>query len=277
MFAPTSSVLVSCHKHPLCLSLDNVPWRCDGANFQGGCVRGGTSHVRTREWNKFRCEACNFDLCEGCVERFAQTERRFKVRCHPHQLKRSYVSNGWACDGRSMVGGCVSGCTDFGQLDGRKRFRCDDCNFDMCGPCARQHEDVPSHPPIKCEPSSTPAAAAKSPLKDRALMKYLYASLKGLETTTTLCKLRLDDLEKVERRIEQGLKCVRRFIQAASNERQPRIGQEEACVVCLTTRKTVLLLPCRHLCLCVDCSKVVSTETCPLCFQAVDMAMEIFV
>lgn len=295
MYAGAVSVPVSCHAHPLCLSADGAPWRCDGYKFQGGCVRGGTSHLRTCDWKKFRCNECNFDLCEGCVERFAQPERRFHVRCHEHQLKRSYVEIEWACDGRLLPGGCASGCTAFGQLDCRKRFHCDECNFDLCGPCALKHEDVPDH---LSEQSGSPASATKAygysarrgpssssaakRLDGLTLLKTLWSSLKGLETTKTLQSLRLKDLQKVEKRMEQGLTCVRRCIEAVSDTKPPlspphRVSEDDACVICLTTRKTVLLLPCRHLCLCVDCSKVAAVATCPLCLLNVDVAMEILV
>lgn len=289
MFARTCVVSVSCHDHPLCLSSDSAPWRCDGVNLQGGCVRGGTSYLRTCDWKKFSCYECNFDLCEGCVERYAQPERRFRVRCHGHQLKRSYVVINWACDGRSMPGGCESGCTTFGQMDGQKRFRCDECNFDLCAPCAMKHEDFPERngrsssakPHGHSVRHGTSSSQTTKSLDGLALLKTLWSSLKGLETTNTLPTLRLKDLQKVETRMEQALARVRRCIQAVSDTKPPppRLNDEDACVICLTTRKTVLLLPCRHLCLCVDCSKAVSSSdaSCPLCLQNVDMAMEIFI
>ncbi|KAJ1425161.1 hypothetical protein B484DRAFT_315253, partial [Ochromonadaceae sp. CCMP2298] len=37
----------------------------------------------------------------------------------------------------------------------------------------------------------------------------------------------------------------------------------EDCVVCLTERREVLLLPCRHLCVCDSC--LVYIDKCPVC------------
>jgi hypothetical protein len=39
-----------------------------------------------------------------------------------------------------------------------------------------------------------------------------------------------------------------------------------ACIVCKTNKRTVLLVPCSHLCLCENCSKIQDhIENCPLC------------
>lgn len=54
---------------------------------------------------------------------------------------------------------------------------------------------------------------------------------------------------------------------------------DTTCVVCHGEEKTVLLLPCRHLCLCPDCWKSLSTtrpRNCPLCRKTVKKAMEVY-
>ena len=42
-------------------------------------------------------------------------------------------------------------------------------------------------------------------------------------------------------------------------------GQD--CVICMSERRDTMVLPCRHLCLCKDCSKALRTQThkCPIC------------
>ncbi|CAF1248746.1 unnamed protein product [Rotaria sp. Silwood1] len=53
------------------------------------------------------------------------------------------------------------------------------------------------------------------------------------------------------------------------------------CVICCNDRKNIVLLPCRHLCVCVTCSKQLwnntQKQTCPICRSQVDNRLEIFV
>jgi hypothetical protein len=53
------------------------------------------------------------------------------------------------------------------------------------------------------------------------------------------------------------------------------------CVICWNDRKNIVLLPCRHLCVCVSCSQKLwnntKKETCPICRQDVENLIEVFV
>lgn len=42
---------------------------------------------------------------------------------------------------------------------------------------------------------------------------------------------------------------------------------QKECVVCYTATKDTVVLPCRHMCLCIDCSQIVRMQTnkCPIC------------
>ncbi|KDO26722.1 hypothetical protein SPRG_20520 [Saprolegnia parasitica CBS 223.65] len=48
------------------------------------------------------------------------------------------------------------------------------------------------------------------------------------------------------------------------------------CVVCLSATKNVLLLPCKHLCLCTSCSAHITTE-CPLCKTKIEAKTTVFI
>ena len=54
-----------------------------------------------------------------------------KVSCHEHVLK--YMKgNSWDCKGNNLSGGCCSGDCHF---ETPYRFRCKECNFDLCNLC----------------------------------------------------------------------------------------------------------------------------------------------
>ncbi|XP_015874397.1 probable E3 ubiquitin-protein ligase LOG2 isoform X1 [Ziziphus jujuba] len=49
------------------------------------------------------------------------------------------------------------------------------------------------------------------------------------------------------------------------------------CVVCLSEPRDTTVLPCRHMCMCSDCAKVLrfQTDRCPICRQPVERLLEI--
>ena len=55
------------------------------------------------------------------------------------------------------------------------------------------------------------------------------------------------------------------------------------CVVCVDQVKTVLVLPCKHMCLCVDCAREIAQSRtrerriCPLCRIPIETVMDVYV
>jgi len=52
------------------------------------------------------------------------------------------------------------------------------------------------------------------------------------------------------------------------------LKEEELCVICLDKKKEILLLPCKHLCLCLNCSN--SINDCPLCRMVVTSKTSVY-
>ena len=52
--------------------------------------------------------------------------------------------------------------------------------------------------------------------------------------------------------------------------------EENRCVVCLENRKGILLLPCSHMCVCVDCSENSSLLKCPICRSPIEGKLLVF-
>lgn len=46
------------------------------------------------------------------------------------------------------------------------------------------------------------------------------------------------------------------------------------CVVCMDAPLEMVLIPCRHMCVCEDCSK--QLISCPMCRQTVEDALKVF-
>lgn len=81
-----------------------------------------------------------------------------------------------------------------------------------------------------------------------------------------LSTLSLDDLDSMETKLRSSLD---RVVKEKESQLKRRLanGTEEmrCCVVCMDAPKTVLLLPCRHLCVCSGCSQRQELTNCPIC------------
>ncbi|KAL7066155.1 zinc finger, C3HC4 type domain-containing protein [Cryptosporidium serpentis] len=55
------------------------------------------------------------------------------------------------------------------------------------------------------------------------------------------------------------------------NKSNDKYSQDDPCVICLTNPKQTILLPCRHACLCIECTNnlLARNISCPVCRQCV--------
>ena len=48
-------------------------------------------------------------------------------------------------------------------------------------------------------------------------------------------------------------------------------GEEDDCVICMADKRSSIVLPCKHLCVCSDCGGLLVSEKqkCPMCRQVI--------
>ena len=79
-------------------------------------------------------------------------------------------------------------------------------------------------------------------------------------------------------------RCTSRDLTSSDLEKHLESERDKrVCVVCVDQLKTVLILPCRHMCLCVDCareiaeSRFIERRVCPLCREPIETVMYVYV
>jgi len=213
-------VYVTCHPHPVFQINRDNGWSCDGIKMPGGCAKGCNGFNQTKGWHRYNCNACDYDLCEGCIEKHIKAS---KVNVHPHPLRQIHKDNGWACDGRKLPGGCKKGCNGFLQTWGWQRYQCEGCDYDMCEQCVAANIFVPP-PPI-------------SPIQPKI-------PIKTVVTNDNDADLKL-------------------------------------CVICMEAPKNASIIhgETGHQACCIDCAKAlhVAKKSCPICRAKIDAVVQNFV
>ena len=54
---------------------------------------------------------------------------------------------------------------------------------------------------------------------------------------------------------------------------------EKECIICLSDKRDTIILPCRHMCLCVNCAIAIQNQTsrtCPVCRDSNNKNFKIF-
>ena len=54
------------------------------------------------------------------------------------------------------------------------------------------------------------------------------------------------------------------------------LSQGTECTICFDAPKTIVLFPCKHLCLCSNCSATKNVVKCPMCAAAIQYKLDIF-
>lgn len=80
-----------------------------------------------------------------------------------------------------------------------------------------------------------------------------------------LNKLSLDNLNNAEEQLLESIERIRKQKQITIETKLSAQEEKSCCVICQCEAKSILLLPCRHLCVCDGCSKREELVNCPLC------------
>lgn len=300
-------------------------------NSEGAIIHRGTSHSRTRgssrvgtsnfycgrTMNQCRCGHCdgvcgpsNGCPCNSCFS-FLQLNHdlaneqsaipdHIKVTTHPHNLFINGADNGWACDGRRLPGGCRQGCIGFNTTTGWKRYRCNDCDFDLCEGCVRVYAPslifplhgatvpatgglaIPAPPPRSVPTTRTSTAAAVSAAVASVVdVKHLEdenANLKAkilrLQADPQMLKdYKLEDYEALQKELTASLCYVERAKERCLHQKL----EARLCIACQEQEKTVVMMPCRHLTFCRMCISEFKSKICPVCRVDVNGTLDIFV
>jgi hypothetical protein len=61
---------VKSHQHELVFIVRDNGWSCSGmTEHPGGCLRGCTGFSQSTGWPRYRCDECDFDYCDLCLQR----------------------------------------------------------------------------------------------------------------------------------------------------------------------------------------------------------------
>jgi len=102
--------------------------------------------------------------------------------------------------------------------------------------------------------------------------KDFVPTMDSMMNPSFLSQKSVEDIELMEERIRQALD---HLVAAKVNKLSEQI-ENRSCVVCQVENKTVLLMPCRHLCVCKNCSKNHQLILCPLCRERITERIDVY-
>ncbi|KAG7378474.1 hypothetical protein PHYPSEUDO_010071 [Phytophthora pseudosyringae] len=115
------------------------------------------------------------------------------------------------------------------------------------------------------------------------------SSFRGIQSAlshlspTTLTSCKMDELKEWEHLLETTLSHVRSAKEEKALEMQKKLDRQveeqnelKLCVICLSNEKTILCLPCRHLCLCKTCSRREEVAKCPICRLEIEEMLAVY-
>ena len=99
-------------------------------------------------------------------------------------------------------------------------------------------------------------------------MKLMY----GHDDDTNLGNKSLAELTAMEEKLRKSLDRITKTKEIVTNS----LEEERTCVICRENPKTVLLMTCRHLCVCSECGQREGLDRCPLCREIITERINVF-
>lgn len=109
---------------------NNNEGTCNGKLFLkslGGCKE----EIKKNE-DFYLCKSCNLWFCKVCADKECI---KFYSKDHEHPLEFTFIDNNWECYGKKLSDGCRSGNPLIGKNDKKMRYRCADCDYNLCANC----------------------------------------------------------------------------------------------------------------------------------------------
>jgi len=101
------------------------------------------------------------------------------------------------------------------------------------------------------------------------------ASLERLQAKT-LHDMTLSAIEALETDLKGFLTETTKQKEKLIKDQLDNKSEQRLCVICQEDEKCVLILPCRHLCLCEPCSQRPELKKCPLCRKEIQQTLHVF-
>ena len=89
---------------------------------------------------------------------------------------------------------------------------------------------------------------------------------------SNLAQKTLAELNSLEEKVKTSLDRIVKAKEVASSN----LEDERVCVICRENPKSVLLMNCRHLCVCSDCGHLDVLVQCPLCREHITERINVF-
>jgi len=265
------------HNHPLYFTRNNTPWQCDGLRKKsGGCPKNNTVFSP-----RFRCENCDFDLCDLCLDMKSPTYGTLiKYHKHPHPLQ---------CTARedSSTMNCSECLYSYqtGNLRRVYRFRCDMCNYNLCEKCLlkENYHDISSGHLNSINPNYQPINPNYQPINPNYQpINPNYQSINPnyqpinppIITSQVITSKVVDSSDDLKKDLKKDLK--------DDFKNQEELPEDKVCVICLENPKDATLVHAQtgigHNVVCFGCANQLKNKggVCPICRGHIDIVVKTF-